>query len=369
MKTGVPDSESPFSLKKMRSLSRRQLHKRDVAVLFGQLSVMLNAGLTLVRSLNILKVQADRPSLEDVLTGIVENLEKGMSFEQALAVSRGRFPILAVYLIRAGETAGILADVLVRLSDYLEDEDQMAAKMFTTLIYPVIVLVFALMSIVFIASYIMPIFSELYATAGVPLPWLTRGMMILGQVLQDRPLEIGALMMMILLGARYAAGLQRGRLCLDRNILRIPLIGRICIDMEVMRFTQIMAALLEAGVILSEALETAAGVLGNSYLRGIMREIHSRVINGDALASALSNHSIFPPLMVQMIAVGEESGALAFLFNELSRHTRRDLVNRVDRLMAALEPVLVLLVALVVGSVVLATLIPVYSIISVTTGM
>lgn len=344
---------------------RRWLHKpafgHDMALLFTrQLATLLAAGQPLDRALGILVDLPDNPAARRAIADIQSVVRGGGSLSSAMHRQSGLFSRLYLNMVRAGEAGDSLGPTLSRLADYLERAQQVRTRVINALVYPVILLGVVGASLLFLLGYVVPQFATMYADLDVPLPWFTALILQLGNWVRE-----GWLVGLVVFSA-LALLLERKRhdpafrLRLDGMLLQVRWVGPLVSRLDVARLTRTLGTLLTNGVPLLGALDIAGNVLGNRMLAGDVREAAVRVRDGHSLSSSLERAGHFPRLAIQMVQVGEESGALDTMLLRAADTFDADSARTIDRLLAALVPVITLVLAAVVGMVILAVLVPLY---------
>ncbi len=343
-------------------LGRMQISKQELSQLFQQLGVMLETGLGLERGLEILAKQATHPPLSEALGEILRQIRSGVSLHEAVASRPRIFPGMVVQMIRVGEVGGVLTVMCYSISEHLEHEYEISNKVLTALAYPAIVLLFALAALLGISIYIMPMFAEFYASSQVSLPYLSLLVIKSSYFIKDYGLFGAFIVLLVVALLSYRARRSpRFSLRIHRGLLYAPLVGTILPARERLRLTGILAVLLQAGVPLLSALETAGQAARNRYFTLIVADVCANMNRGFGMAHSLGQHRQFNEMFVRMVAAAEETGYLPETLVALQGHLHKDLLHRLDRLIALLEPALIILVALLVGTMVIATLLPMYS--------
>ena len=332
---------------------------RELGMISRQLSAMLGAGLALLRCLDILQAQTSNKTMIRVLEQVKEDIKAGAAFWEALAAHPLVFPPVFISMIRAGEVGGVLDTVLGRLSEHLEREYEMEARIKSASAYPVIVAIVALVVVFFILSFIMPTFVGMFQAAEVDLPGATRALLAASLFLRSRYGLILILMLVLYLVFRQIGRMPAGRYCYDYLKLHMPVVGPSISRIIAARFTRTMGTLVGSGIPILQALEVSRGVVNNAVVsRAIARTRHS-IREGDSIAAPLEATGVFDPMVSQMIAVGEEAGALDDMLIRMSDFYEREVMYSVEAMMSVIEPLLILLLALLVGGIVVATLLPV----------
>lgn len=342
----------------------RRSGTREMIVYFRQLAVMQRAGITMNRSLQVLIDQTAKPVWRETILAMKRDVEKGFSLAEAASFHKAIFPPLAISMIQAGEMGGILPDALEKLSEYLESSREIRARILKVVAYPLFILVLTLLVTMTVGAMILPTFADLYTSAQVVLPLPTR-MLLAFTGMASR---YGGVIAVIIAGVTAGLSLwfctAAGRLWLHRMLLHTPLAGYLVSRIVSLQLAQIAAALLAAGVPLLVTLEVAEKVMVNVAVKSILKDAREQIEEGLTVSRALQRNRCFDATLIQMVAAGEESGSLPYMFDAAALYLKREMVWALDSVMAIVEPVLILLVALVVGSVVIATLLPVFDLVN-----
>lgn len=341
---------------------RRLLRIRSVDVEFAlqQIAVMLRSGMTLLSSLRTSAEQARRYKMRAALNSIADRIQQGSTFTEALAAHRG-FPHLVVQLAKVGEQTGTLEVVLTRAAEALERKRLLVTQLVTALFYPLIVFVSAISVAGVLVFYVIPKLQVLLNALGRKLPPLTQNLIDVTHFLNTylRPIGIGLLALFAGIIALYLW--PPGRLFLDRNVLRVPLLGYLLRLAATVQFSHGLAILLRSGVTLVEALKTVAELHRNKFIGGLVSAAREEVIRGGSLAPALGTPGGFLPMLSKMTAVGEASGTLDDVLDEVARFHEGQLQATIRRLSVIIEPVIILVVGGIVGFVYIAFFMAIYS--------
>lgn len=325
-----------------------------------QLATLLGAGQPLDRALSLLLEAQEDDKTRRLIEDVRDAVRDGASLSTAMERQHGVFSRLYLNMVRAGEASGSLHEGLLRLSEYLERSQALKTRVINAMIYPAILMVVVGLALLFLLGYVVPQFALMYASLEVPLPWFTRLVLGAGQAVRTG----WPLIMIVMAVAAVWLGRQRShpasRLRLDAWLLRRRLVGPLLSRLETARMAYTTGTLLKNGVSLLGALSVSRNVLGNRVLAQDMDSAIEKVRNGRGLSSALSEHGRFPRLALQMIQVGEESGALDAMLLRAADIFEQDTQRAIDRLLAALIPTITLLLASVVGGVIVAVLVPLY---------
>jgi type IV pilus assembly protein PilC len=338
----------------------RKVSTRDLVVFTQQLSTMLAAGLPIIRSFKILGEQTANAKLRKAILEIKEDIESGLALWEAVAKHPEIFSRIYISMIKAGELGGVLDPVLERLAYHLEREQEINAKVKSASIYPMIICIFAVLMVIFIITFVMPMFIGMFQSSGVQLPLPTRILLGAGAFIKTWGL-------MLLLGILATIYLMKrwgktegGRYFYDSLYLHLPLLGKTINRIAVARFARTMGTLVKSGIPVLQALEVMQEVVGNAVISRAIAQASSSIKEGETINVPLMETGVFEPMVTQMIAVGEETGTLDQMLMRMSDYYERELLYAVDALMAVIEPLLILVVAIMVGGVVVATLMPMF---------
>jgi type IV pilus assembly protein PilC len=335
----------------------------EIAVLAEQLAVMIDAGLPLVRCLAALAQQNKNERLRKVIDDIRQNVENGASLAGSLTKHPKVFPNLFVSLARAGEVGGVLDKVLRQLANYLDKEQQTKQKIRSALAYPKIVAALCLLTAIFMLSFIVPRFAALYDRLGLKLPLPTVLLIEASEfVLRFWWAILGGVAAVVLAYKKLSAS-SAGREVLDRVKLHLPVFGDVNRKAAVSRFVRVLGSLDTSGVPIMQSLEVAGQIVDNVVIDRIINRMRTNVRAGGNLEEPLSANNVFPPMVVQMIAMGEETGKLAESLEKSADYLERELDATVKRLITVLEPALTIIIAAMVGLFALAIYLPMFDVI------
>lgn len=340
---------------------RRRIRSADVAVFTRQLAGMMRSGLPLLRALDIVAQSHANPAMGRLLAQVRADIAQGSPLSAAFAKHPAVFPPLYCHLVAAAETGGVLDDLLDNLARYLEKTQALKKKVQTALVYPAAVLLMAAVLLAVMMVFVLPAFANLYQGMGAQLPWPTRLVMGLSDVFR----AYGWLLALLPAAAVWLLKRQYRRsavfrLRADGWLLRLPVSGRVVRQAVWARWARTLASLLAAGVPVLEALEAVAAAAGNGVFERATRAVKAEVAQGASLSSAMRASGVFSDLLLQMTAVGEESGALAHLLEKSAVFYEDEVDNLVARLTALMEPVLMIVLGGVVGMVLAAMYLPLF---------
>ena len=335
---------------------------KDLAIMARQLATMINAGLSLLRAISILAEQTESKPLAKVLMQVRGDVEAGISFSMALGKHEAVFPPLMINMVKAGEIGGFLDQVLVSVAENFEDEVKLRGKIKSAMTYPVVVFVIAILATSGMLIFIVPIFAGMFATLGGELPLPTQILMHMSV-----GLKWGAGPIVVVL-AIFAAWWgkhknDRGvREKLDPWKLKIPVFGNLFKKIAVARFTRNFGAMLSAGVPILQALDIVGETSGNIVIERATKAIQESVRQGQSLTGPLSEHNVFPPMVVQMMAVGEDTGALDTMLEKISEFYDQEVEATTEQLTSLIEPLMIVVLGAIIGGMVLAMYMPIFSI-------
>jgi type IV pilus assembly protein PilC len=340
-----------------------RIKQRDVAVFSRQFATMVNAGLSLLRALQILGDQTENPILAAAINAVRSDVESGQSLSQALAHHPKVFSRLFVSMVRAGETGGVLDVVLVQLADTVEKQAALRSKIRSAMTYPAAVFCLVMCITTGMLLFVVPMFKSLYKQLGGKLPFITQMLInISSGFAKGFPIVVGAVILAVW-GLRRWRRTPAGALTWDRAKLRVPIFGRLFHKTALTRFARTLSVLLHSGVPILESLEITADTVGNGVVAVAVKDVQTAVKQGDNMARPLANHKVFPPMVVQMMAVGEETGALDTMLSKIGDFYDQEVEALVDSLTSLLEPILVVFLGATVGTMVVALYLPMFNII------
>ena len=330
-----------------------------------QMSTLVNAGLPLMRALRVLQRQEKNVALRDAVVQMAESIESGSTFAEALAAHPKIFDRLFVNMVKAGEVGGVLDVVLARLAEFQEKAEKIKGKVKSAMTYPVVVLVMALSILGFLMTYIVPKFAEIFGDlmGGMGMPMLTQFVMNASDTMVNRfPLVLIVLVVLVVV-LKLLAKTDKGRLGIDQFKLHAPVFGNLISKNSISRFTRTLGTLMAAGVPVLQALNIVKETVGNEVIAKAVTTIHDAVKEGENMAPPIASSKVFPPMVVSMVEVGEETGALPDMLMKIADSYDDDVDNAVAAMTSIIEPLLIIFLAVVVGTIVIALFMPLVSII------
>jgi type IV pilus assembly protein PilC len=345
------------------------VNAKELAIFTRQFSVMIDAGLPLVQCLEILASQQENQTFQKVLTGTRGSVEGGATLSAAMRQYPKVFDALYVNMVEAGETGGILDTILQRLSTYIEKNVKLKRAVQSALIYPIGVLSIAGAVIILLLWKVVPIFATLFAGLGVDLPLPTKIVIGLSNFIGS---IFGLLIVVAAVGIIFAIkvwyGTDQGRYVLDSIILKLPVLGILMRKIAVARFTRTLGTLIASGVPILEGLDITAKTAGNAVVERALQKVRKSLEEGKSLTEPLKDSEVFPGMVTQMIAVGEQTGAMDAMLQKIADFYEEEVDAAVKDLLTALEPIMIVFLGVVVGGVVISMYMPLFSLIGKLSG-
>ena len=336
---------------------------QEIAIFSRQFATMIEAGLTLLRSLQILAVQTESKPLADVINQVRQDVESGSSLSQAFARHPKVFNKLFVAMVRSGESGGVLDQVLLQLAATIEKQVELRRKIRSAMTYPVVVLAIVVLILTAMLVFIVPLFKGFYKSLNGTLPLMTRFLITASNIF----VRLFPLVVLAVVAAAYGfkrwIATDEGRSKWDVFKLKIPVFGKLVHKTAMARFARTFGVLLRSGVPILEALEITKDTAGNTVVSRGLADVQSGVKIGEPIAKPLENHAVFPPMVTQMMAVGEESGALDTLLEKIADFYDQEVEATVNSLTSLLEPLMILVLGGCVGTMVIALYLPMFNII------
>ncbi len=342
---------------------RKGVKQKDIAIFTRQFSVMIDAGLPLVQCLEILAQQQPNKVFQNVLNEIRQDVEAGATLADAMRKHPKVFDDLFCNMVAAGETGGILDTILQRLSTYIEKIVKLKAAVKGALVYPVAVLVIAAVVVWVILTFVIPVFADLFTGLGAELPLPTRMTIALSNFLRRWWWLILASIAGAIFGVKQYRKTDRGRRVLDSMMLRIPVLGMLLRKIAVARFCRTLGTLTSSGVAILDGLEITARTSGNAIIEDAIMKVRAAVEEGKTIAQPLQETGVFPDMVVQMIEVGEQTGALDTMLSKIADFYEDEVDEATQNLLSLLEPVMIVILGTVIGGIVVSMYMPMFSLI------
>lgn len=338
----------------------KRVKSEDMLMFYIQFSNMINAGIPILTSLSTLAKQIENKSLRDIISNVARQIEGGSALSQALAVYNKIFPRLFVNMVKAGETSGKLDGVLMRYAVFFERQEEVREKAKEAIFYPVILLSFGIAIILFIVTFVIPQFAQIYIKAGVKLPAPTLIVYKAGLAVKNFWQWVLAFLIALFVMIKLYSTTPGGMFLLDTLKLRIPIIGSLHRKAAISRITRTLSTLLGSGVPILESLDIAKEVAGNEVLGRIIADVRKYVERGEKIAQPLKISGEFPPDVVQMVSVGEESGNLDGMLNKIADFYDMTVNYAIKKLTTIIEPVFLVIMGCMVGIIMASMLMPIF---------
>ena len=342
-----------------------KIKMRDIVIFTRQFSTMINAGLPLVQALDILARQSENPSLKDVTHAVVFDVESGNTVADALGKHPKAFSELYVNMVAAGEAGGILDTILMRLATFMEKNDALVRKVKGAMIYPGVISTVAFIAISVLLIFVIPVFKKMFGDVGLPLPLPTRVVISMSNFLRG----IGGVLTVVaaaagvyLLKKYYAT--NNGKLVIDKLLLKAPVLGDVLRKSAVSRFTRTLGTLIGSGVSILDGLEITAKTAGNRVISDAIMESRTSIAGGETISAPLQKSNVFPPMVISMIAVGEQTGGLDEMLSKIADFYDEEVDAAVSNLLSLMEPVMIVFLGVVVGGMVVAMYLPIFDMIN-----
>jgi type IV pilus assembly protein PilC len=360
----VEEEKVPITKKEIR-IFKPKVKPKDITVFTRQFATMINAGLPLVKCLSILSEQTESPVLTEVIADVQHEVEMGRSLSDALTKHPEIFKDLYTSMVKAGEIGGVLDDVLLRIATTLEGEDEIRRRIKSAMTYPAAMFAISILLLFVMLIFVVPIFEKMFRDMGATLPFLTRIIVGVSHFLASwKGLVLLALVITGAVFLRRWLKTPAGRRRLDSLKLRLPVFGSLLHKMSLSRFSRTLGTLVASGVPILQALEITSATVGNVLVAEAVEDVRASVKEGESIAKPLSQSPLFPPMVTQMLAIGEETGALDTMLNKVSDFYDSEVSATVEALTSLLEPVLIVFLGVVVGTIVISLYMPIFSLIS-----
>ncbi len=340
-----------------------RIESKRLAIFTRQFSVMLDAGLPLVQCLEILGEQEENRLFREIIQTVRSDVESGSSLHEAMRKHPKAFDNLFINMIAAGEAGGILDVILQRLATYIEKIVRLKNQVRSAMMYPVAVIVIAAGVVFIILWKVIPVFAQMFAGLGAQLPFLTRIVVDVSNFIGRFAWLILVGIVLISIGISRAHKTERGRRIIDGLILRIPIVGMLLLKIATARFCRTLSTLTSSGVPILDGLEITAKTSGNAIIEDAIMAVRKAVEEGKTISEPLMDTKVFPPMVCQMINVGEQTGALDQMLSKIADFYEEEVDTAVDGLMKLLEPVMIVFLGGIIGTIVTAMYLPMYSII------
>jgi len=362
------DEISVAPTKSRRAKLRKRLKSADLSALCWQLTTMIEGGIPITVALDTIAEDSENSHLEPILRRISEKVKKGQSFSDGIAEFPKVFNKLSCALILAGETGGNLGDALRRLAEYFDNRDKLGKKVKGAMAYPVFVMGFIILIVIFIMAFIVPRFRTMFDQLGGKLPAFTQGFMSFYDILHHNIIYIIGSVFILIVSIVVISKTKKGHFFLSRTILSMPLFGKVFSQAFVASFCKTMSTLLTAGVSVLEVFDVLSGMTNNDILKSAIVQTREHLVGGSNISSSMAATRAFPNMVIKMIQVGEESGSLPTVLERTCEHYERKVDSTITTMTSLLEPIMIVSVGAVVSVVVIALYLPIFTMSNVAGG-
>jgi type IV pilus assembly protein PilC len=337
---------------------------RDVVIFTRQFATMINAGLPLVQALDILAQQTENKVLADVTRQVVYDVESGQTLADALRKHPKAFSDLYVNMVAAGEAGGILDTILQRLAEFLEKNDAIIRKVKGAMVYPGVIMTVAVVAVAVLLIFVIPTFQTMFASVALELPLPTRIVIGMSKILTSYWWAILGAIGLTIFGINRYYKTPSGRLQIDSLLLKFPVLGDVLRKSAVSRFTRTLGTLVSSGVSILDGLEITARTAGNMVIHNAVMESRQSIAGGDTIAAPLQRSKVFPPMVISMIAVGEQTGGLDEMLSKIADFYDEEVDAAVSTLLSLMEPVMIVVLGVIVGGMVVAMYLPIFDMVN-----
>lgn len=344
--------------------SLKAVKTKDLAILCWQFATMINAGMSLITALNTMIEQTDHPKLKAALSDILQKVQEGEGLSQAMTDHPNIFPTLMINMVEAGEVGGVLDEVLSRLSNHYEKEYKMNEKVKSAMTYPIVVLGMAVLVVAFILTFVLPTFITMFEGMKAELPLPTRILLAISGFMQNYWFILAGLAILSLFSLTYAYKQPKYRIFIDPFMLQIPVLGILTKKVAIARFSRTFGTLLRGGVPIISALEVVKKTTDNMVIMNSLANAQTSIREGLGLATPLGTSKIFTPMVIQMVAVGEETGELDKMLDKIADFYESEVDDTVSQLSSLLEPLLIGTLGIIIGAIVLAVALPMFDVVT-----
>lgn len=344
---------------------RKKVKLKDLTVFSRQFATMINSGVSITRALAILAEQTENPTLSAVITQIQKDVEGGLSISEALSKQEKIFPPIFVNMAKAGEAGGVLDEVLLRIADHFEKEANLRARVKSAMSYPIAVFTFSIVIAFIMITFIVPVFMRMFEALGGDLPTATRMLVNLSNFIRTRWYILLAVGVGSYYGFKAFKANPNGKYIIDTIKLKLPIFGPLARKLGIAKFSRTLGTLISSGVPILQALDIVADTAENAVITKAIRESRASIKEGESISKPLSESGVFPPMVVQMISIGEETGALDTMLKKIADFYDEEVSTTVDSLTSLLEPVLMIFMGVIIGGIVISLYMPMFQVISV----
>jgi type IV pilus assembly protein PilC len=351
-----PESKGRFPF--LTKLLRQKINPKTLTVFTRQLAVLIDAGLPILKSLHLLKEQEKNKTLQEVVQSLADSVEGGSTFSEALARHPTVFTKLYINMVKAGEAGGVMDEVLNRLAEFMEKSERLKARVKAAMVYPTLVLVFAIGIVTFLVTVIVPKFAEIFLEMDIDLPALTSVLIQLSEFSKRRWYVFILGFSLLVTGIKMSYKTEKGKFQMDKTLLKIPVFGDLFRKVAIARFSRTLGTLISSGVPILKSLSIVRETIGNEVVAKAVTMIHDSIREGESIVGPLRESKVFPPMVVGMVDVGEQTGNLAEMLIKVADTYDEEVDVAVQGLTSVLEPLMIITLAFIVGFIVIAMFLP-----------
>jgi type IV pilus assembly protein PilC len=337
---------------------------KALTVFTRQFATMVNSGLSLTKCLGILSAQTESAVLRGIVTEVQKDVEGGMSLSESLARHPRTFPPIFTNMVRAGEAGGVLDEVLLRVAEHFEKDNHLKSKIKSAMTYPIAMAVMMLFILIAMLTFVVPVFVQMFASMGGELPLPTKILVMLSDFIRTKWWLVIAIVAGVYWAFRTYKATPGGRLTLDKMKLHAPIFGELIRKIALSKFTRTFGTLISAGVPILSALDIVADTAGNEVIAEAVKKTRASIKEGETISKPLGESKVFPAMVVQMIAVGEETGALDTMLNKIADFYDEEVSNMVDSMTSLIEPLMIGVMGLMAGGMIIALYMPMFKVVT-----
>jgi type IV pilus assembly protein PilC len=352
-------AKNKYSLKV--SIRSKKIAIKHITLFCRQFSTMLGAGLIIINSLDTLKRQTENKKLKIAIENIIEDIQKGKPLSEAMRDTHS-FPIMLISMVEVGEVSGQLDVILERLSNYYEKENKLIKKIRSSLMYPMFIAVISFISIAFLITKVLPVYKDMFSQFDAELPWITVMLLSLSDGIKNNLLIIGGVILASIFILKRLSKSAKFNFFIDNLKLNIIILGKVNKKVLAARFARTLSIMLSSGIPLIKSMDLIENTIKNTVALEAIREWKQRIKNGDSLNIAISESNIFPPMLIHMIGIGEETGNLDNMLSKASDYLDDEIDIELSTLVTLIEPITIVILTVIVGIVVVSIILPMFSI-------
>ncbi|MBU3911751.1 MAG: type II secretion system F family protein [Candidatus Omnitrophica bacterium] len=346
--------------KKKPARSSKKVKLDEIVIFSRQLATMVDSGIPLVQAMDILHEQIEKPVFKNVIAAIRDDIETGASFSDALCKHPAVFSPLYINMVKAGESSGSLDDILDRLASYLEKANVLQRKVKTSLVYPAAVVTMAILITLVMLLKVIPTFKGIFSMLGGTLPFPTRVLILVSDTLRSMFIYVVIVLAAVIFALKKFLNTKQGRIAFDMITLKLPIIGELLRKVAVAKFTRTLATLVKSGVPILVSLEIVGKTSGNTVIEKALNDVRVSIKEGENIADPLAKSGVFPPMVVRMIHVGEQTGELEKMLGKIADFYDDQVDAAVSGMTSLIEPLIISFLGVVIGGIVIAMFLPVF---------